>query len=1067
MMTEETLEALTQLFALTTMQDGGTSEAEKQFVVNYFNKVLDQASVGAYIERYQATSSELENKFGSDPNATEEMKDKAFQKFSVRMLGMCRKIKKTLKDDEKVFVLMKMLDLVSTDMRTTQSRMAVIKTAAAELEVSEYYDTLHGFVLKEPSELLYNKNVLTISSSFVPNIEGVKHISVEALDGKIIILRVPIENSPDLYFVKYTGQEIVKLNDFPMQQDEVYPYDRGSIIRTQQGNSFYYSDLTSTFLEGYQKQKLSFNALNIEYKFKNGTLGLRDVSVAEGAGKLIGIMGASGAGKTTLLNVLAGIETPSKGAVVINGIDIHKDKDKAEGIIGYVAQDDLLIEELTVYQNLYYNTKLCFKGLSEEELDRRVIKTLSDLGLEHIKDLRVGNVLSKTISGGQRKRVNIALELIREPAVLFLDEPTSGLSSRDSENVMDLLKELSVKGKLIFVVIHQPSSDIFKMFDKLVLLDTGGYQIYYGNPVDAVVYFKKETNQVKAEQGQCSSCGNVNPEQIFDIIEDRDLTGKNIRKRQPYQWNEIFLKRHSIEPIPTEVEQPPKALDLPNRFKQTVVFTTRDFLAKISNTQYVSINLLEAPLLAFLLSYIIRFQNGPGGKYIFYENDNIPAYILISVLVALFMGLTVSAEEIIKDRKIRKREAFLNLSRHAYFFSKLIILFTLSAIQTLCFVLVGNFVLDVQGANITYWLVLFSVSCFANVLGLNISSSFNSVVTVYITIPLLLIPQMILSGIIFNFNSLNSVISDKGKVPIVADLMVSRWGFEAIAVDQFKNNKYQKPYYNFDKERSIADYRRSFWLDEMKNILVRALNRRKSINDNDSIRNLYIQDLTLLQIEIIRERQIEASRVRKGLRPALERFEGLQQKITLQNFNEKVAQELEEYYDSLNVYYRERFNKASKEKEYLMDELSSRQLDEYRQRYHNKGLKELMEASNMSKKVIEYKGRLLQQVDPVFHDPLEYSHAFDYRTHFLAPRKYLFGKYYDTYYFNILVIWLMSFVLYIALYFNLIRKGFASLGHIFGKVAAVLGFPFRQLRKLKIKKKTKESKEEEKKLQTA
>ena len=143
---------------------------------------------------------------------------------------------------------------------------------------------------------------------------------------------------------------------------------------------------------------------------------------------------------------------------------------------------------------------------------------LMSIGLYEIKDLKVGSPLNKKISGGQRKRLNIALELIREPSVLFVDEPTSGLSSRDSENIMDLLNELSLKGKLVFVVIHQPSSEIFKMFDNLMILDTGGFQIYYGNPVDSVIYFKEAIKHEGANESECQSCGNVNPELIFNII---------------------------------------------------------------------------------------------------------------------------------------------------------------------------------------------------------------------------------------------------------------------------------------------------------------------------------------------------------------------------------------------------------------------------------------------------------------------------------------------------------------------------------------------------------------------
>src|SRR5258708_16387851 len=411
-------------------------------------------------------------------------------------------------------------------------------------------------------------------------------------------------------------------------------------------------------------------------------------------------MGASGAGKSTLLHVLNGNEKPSKGQVLINGIDIHRDPGKIEGVIGFVPQDDLLIEDLTVYQNLYFASKLCFSHLSEEEIDFLVLKTLDDLGLNEAKDLKVVSPLEKTISGGQRKRLNIGLELLREPAVLFVDEPTSGLSSRDSENIIDLLKELSLKGKLVFAVIHQPSSDIFKMFDRLVILDTGGYQIYYGNPVDAVIYLKRNINLINSEQGECPQCGNVNPEQIFNIIETKVINEfgnfSNERKFSPEQWNQVYRDRTRVPIVKPTSEVPHSTLKIPNWVKQTHLFSVRDLLSKLSNKQYLVINLVEAPLLSFILAFIVRYYNVDDPfkpDYLFIKNLNLPAYLFMSVIVALFMGLTVSAEEIIRDRKILKREAFLHLNRGSYIFSKICILFAISAIQTFLFVLVANYFL--------------------------------------------------------------------------------------------------------------------------------------------------------------------------------------------------------------------------------------------------------------------------------------------------------------------------------------------------------------------------------------
>ncbi|MER3328888.1 MAG: ABC transporter, partial [Candidatus Kapaibacterium sp.] len=231
-------------------------------------------------------------------------------------------------------------------------------------------------------------------------------------------------------------------------------------------------------------------------------------------------------------------------------------------------------------------------------------------------------------------------ELLREPSVLFVDEPTSGLSSRDSENIMDLLKELSLRGKMIFVVIHQPSSEIFKMFDKLLILDTGGHQIYYGNPVKAVTYFKNIVEMIDKDQSSCIECGNVNPEQIFNIIEMKvvDEYGRFTKKRKysPQQWHEQFVKNIEVEEVEEVEEKPEKSLDLPNKLKQAKIFLQRDLLSKISNRQYVLINILEAPALAILLALITKYSPA-GASYTFYHNENIPVFFLMSIIVALFM----------------------------------------------------------------------------------------------------------------------------------------------------------------------------------------------------------------------------------------------------------------------------------------------------------------------------------------------------------------------------------------------------------------------------------------------
>ena len=605
------------------------------------------------------------------------------------------------------------------------------------------------------------------------------------------------------------------------------------------------------------------------------------------------------------------------------------------------------------------------------------------------------------------------MELVRQPAILFLDEPTSGLSSRDSENVIDLLKELSLKGKLIFVVIHQPSSDIYKMFDKMLIMDTGGYPAYYGNPVEAVTYFKKATHQVDSNRGQCEVCGNVTPEQIFNIMEAKvvDEYGQPTFKRKitPAQWYEMYSQIPRSPKVEEVKEIPPRSLHIPSRIFQTFIFATRDFLAKLSNRQYLLINLLEAPLLAVLLAFVIRYRSAPdGSEYLFRYNENFPAFMLMAIIVALFMGLTVSAEEIIRDRKILKRESFLNLSWSSYLFSKLGILFLLSAVQTLTFIIIGNWILEIHGMTWAFWLMLFTVSCFANVLGLNISSAFNSAVTVYVLIPLLLIPQMILSGLLFDFDKLNHLLSTKGKVPLVADLMTSRWAYEAMAVHQFKNNEFEKTYFDYERGEAIADYKAAYLADELKT------------------RNQYLLDLLEKPSDSAKaklNKQILFTELRyEPYREGIETID-LKAALTENSYTKIIGEQIDDYLTKYKNHYQQEYNHYADiiEKRMAFDEKEGIDVQHEKNKYFNESLADLVRNVSAKERISEYQGALIQNINPVFQHPNPH-HRFDYRAPFFISEKNLAGWQVNTYLFNLLVIWTMTALFFVALYFEWLRK---------------------------------------------
>lgn len=1025
-MSEEILKALMQLFAIITKQDDGVSEKERLFVETFLKTQLNAEMVSSYMALYEGF---LGSKETEEPDVEAKKKKLTSVKDSVKTLSICKKINKTLTQKQKFVVLIRLFELVDTDTvaeSTANQRSEIINTVSTvfNIEEIEFVEVERFCRTKNLLLLKNNPNLLLVAQELIGQENEAKVIENE-IDSPLGILHILSE---DMYFLRYLGKTNILLNGQPVARNQVSLFAYGSTIKLPQGEPIYYSDVHTRFLTSLDIPKISFEAKDISYKFPNGNIGLRNVTINEGAGHLIAIMGGSGAGKTTMLNVLAGLEKPTSGTITINSIDVIKDKSKIEGVVGYVAQDDILFEELTVFQNLYYNAKLCFKNYTEDRLNEAVNKTLKSLGLYEIRDIKVGNVLNKKISGGQRKRLNISLELIREPVIMFLDEPTSGLSSRDSENVLDLLKELTLKGKLIFVVIHQPSSDIYKMFDRVLILDVGGYQIYYGNPVEAVSYFKRITEQINADEGQCHHCGNVNPEQIFNTIDAKvvDEYGNTTetRKISPKIWNNHFVEKIKFEKVETILEAPPKSLSLPGLLNQFLVFTKRDVLSKIGNTQYLLINLLEAPLLAFLLSFIIRYVDDPkGDTYHFGNNENIPAYLFMSIIVALFMGLTVSAEEIIRDAKIRKRETFLNLSKLGYFSSKICILFTLSAIQTLLFVLIGNSILEIKDMNISYWLMMFSLSCAANLIGLNISATFNSAVTIYILIPILLIPQMVLSGAIFSFDKLNKFISNKDNVPIVADVMVSRWAFEGLAVTQFRDNKYQNAFYKLEKNESIHDFKSVYWAEKLDVKLNESLKLLGNADSKD--KKSLAQNKELIKTELINE-----------LKDFKElSFDTSDLNGAFQKFDVRSIEYLKSCVSIMKDYHSRKYNEANNQKDMLISKFmdTKAHVDLFnitKKDYFNESLADLVKNQKAKHKIIEYNGKLVQLKDPIFLDSEVKSNPFNYRTHLYAPQKYFAGKMWDTFYFNLSVIWFSTFILFLTLYFEILRKGLTFLSTI-------------------------------------
>jgi ABC-type multidrug transport system ATPase subunit len=548
-------------------------------------------------------------------------------------------------------------------------------------------------------------------------------------------------------------------------------------------------------------------------------------------------MGASGSGKSTLLRVLAGQLQPTSGDVILNGQSLYQNVDTLKQYISYMPQQDAFDEHLTIGENLLFAAAIRAPHLSRRDRSRRLEAKLVELGLGERRDAVVGSPERKLLSGGERKRLNIGLDMIGMSDVYLFDEPTSGLSSKDSEHVMEIIRGLA-HNKIVIVTIHQPSSKIFQMFHKAILLDKGGRLAFFGTPSDMLRYFAEAEHQHQfgAELGACPSCGTTRPEFIFDVLETplRDLSGDIIyeensrgqlvasRRYSPDFWRDkyeafrliqdvkqVSLRQEEAAPLPVApVERKRLPVRWHDEWTQFRTLLRRSFISKLRNRANLVITIGVSPILALLIATILRYSEN--GTYDFASAYHIPTFLFLGLIVAMFLGLTNSADDIIRDRPVLQRERNIKVRLSYYVVSKTLTLGVFALVQCILYVLIGNSILQIRGM---FWIdlgIMFMTAMSGVALGLLISSLVADPKTAANIVPLVLIPQIIMGGALIKYEDMNRNLAllyslshwltehpetdktikseSKLQVPFVCQFIAMRWSYEEMIVAQAKLN---------------------------------------------------------------------------------------------------------------------------------------------------------------------------------------------------------------------------------------------------------------------------------------
>ena len=575
---------------------------------------------------------------------------------------------------------------------------------------------------------------------------------------------------------------------------------------------------------------------DLNHRYREGETALDSISFSVTRGEMVCVMGASGSGKSTLMRVLAGQLLPQQGEVLLNGQSLYQDLDSLRGYIAHIPQEDAFDEHLTIEENLEFAAAIRAPHLTKSDRSRRIDGKLVELGLSERRGNLVGSPTHKVLSGGERKRLNIGLDMIGNADVFLFDEPTSGLSSKDAEHVIEIVRSMA-HNKIVLVTIHQPTSKIFQMFAKALLLDKGGKLVFYGTPHEMLEYFAsaEHEQQFGTELGGCPACGTTRPEFIFDVLETplRDLSGDIIyeenfngqlipaRRYSPDYWRDkyesfrllqdmrqVAVRKQAPAALPPAPVKRSDAIRGRDEWTQFRTLVKRAFVSKMRIQGNLLTTIVEAPLLAALIGVVLRYS-ADGNAYDFASAYHIPTYLFLSLTVAMFLGLTNSCDDIVRDCIVLQRERNLNVRLPYYIFAKTSTLALFAAIQCALFVLIGNAILEIRGMFWPDFFFSFITALGGIAMGLFISSLVEYGKSAANFVPLILIPNIILGGALIKYEDMNRdldfrytiqrffsthprVVEDpedaEVQVPLICELIPMRWSYEALVVAQGKLN---------------------------------------------------------------------------------------------------------------------------------------------------------------------------------------------------------------------------------------------------------------------------------------
>ena len=732
-MNRETLSSILKLFAISANK---CNSEDFNGIVLKFRIFLGRIIEDRYIDEYTAEFEKALEEYASFSN-------KRLSLNSVRLIKICNETSRNLSHDDRIQVLFYLENLLFPANEQSEEFMRLV---ADIYEIDEK--------ILDQIKNLHFKNATDCHPIMCK----------EERAGEFVVL------SENLAVVKSYGEILVNNQQIGKEETELIGIN--SVLSTTDHRKYYLKDLISLASANHYGNRFSLILNNVSITRRAKTY-FHPLSCEMHSGELVGIMGRSGSGKTTLLKAIAGIEKSYKGNIFKHSAEGDSQFTKA-----YLPQANALIPLFTVKEHL--EQRLDFL---QEHADRqqKIKQALECVELEDFAN----NIAAKSdgapwqISGGQQKRLGIAMEMLANPDIFILDEPTSGLSSTDSQKIVALLRQIASEQKIVIASIHQPDFETFMMFDKILIIDDGGYPIFYGKPSESAEYFRRLTGRIDKES-QLETY--FNPGVILNIISEASYDNQRITS--PEEWYMKFVENSGVYSVPTSVKPMDKRKNIGLKsFASQLKFSFKcDMRNKVRTAMIIGI----PPLMAVAMSLLTRFSHSE--NYAYYSNPNIPAWLMMLLITAFFLGLVVSAHEFIFLRQFHRNEHVINDKSTSLSLAKITKYIVHSGIMSLLLTLPATLI---EG-NLFFFGKLFIINWLLTFCGcltsMIISLFFRSISIVYLLIPIIVIPQMIFSGGLVQYDNFNQKFVKDSGMPIFANLMPIRWADEACMTEAYLIN---------------------------------------------------------------------------------------------------------------------------------------------------------------------------------------------------------------------------------------------------------------------------------------